>query len=120
MEYSLQATISHIGSTTDSGHYYTHIKASDGLWYRINDEEVDLVDEFDVVNNYSTYLLFYVVTDAHWTPSYFLNGPEVPVVWVSLSHFTDTHTIYLSLLPYSIPVNRYRLTRAFNLVIELS
>lgn len=80
MEYSLQATISHIGSTTDSGHYYTHIKASDGLWYRINDEEVDLVDEFDVVNNYSTYLLFYVVTDAHWTPSYFLNGPEVPVV----------------------------------------
>jgi ubiquitin carboxyl-terminal hydrolase 5/13 len=39
-KYQLRAFISHMGSSTHSGHYVAHVLRDDGKWYIFNDEKV--------------------------------------------------------------------------------
>ncbi|CAM9158953.1 unnamed protein product, partial [Bubo scandiacus] len=57
--YSLYAVLVHSGDTCHAGHYFCYVKASDGLWYKMNDASVDPCD-FDTVLGQQAYLLFYV------------------------------------------------------------
>ncbi|NWW98611.1 UBP42 hydrolase, partial [Caloenas nicobarica] len=57
--YSLYAVLVHGGGSCHAGHYFCYIKASDGLWYQMNDETVVLCD-IDVVLRQQAYLLFYI------------------------------------------------------------
>ncbi|KAK2526402.1 hypothetical protein Q9233_008172 [Columba guinea] len=57
--YSLYAVLVHGGGSCRAGHYFCYIKASDGLWYRMNDKSVDLCDS-DTVLRQQAYLLFYI------------------------------------------------------------
>ncbi|CAM9158875.1 unnamed protein product, partial [Bubo scandiacus] len=57
--YSLYAVLVHSGDTCHAGHYFCYVKASDGLWYKMNDASVDPCD-FDTVLSQQAYLLFYV------------------------------------------------------------
>uniref|UniRef100_A0A8B9Z960 Ubiquitin carboxyl-terminal hydrolase n=1 Tax=Buteo japonicus TaxID=224669 RepID=A0A8B9Z960_9AVES len=44
LSYSLYAVLVHSGNGCHSGHYFCYIKASNGLWYEMNDSSVDLCD----------------------------------------------------------------------------
>ncbi|KAK2513206.1 hypothetical protein Q9966_016203 [Columba livia] len=57
--YSLYAVLVHGGGSCHAGHYFCYIKASDGLWYHMDDETVDLCDS-DTVLRQQAYLLFYI------------------------------------------------------------
>ncbi|KAK2526410.1 hypothetical protein Q9233_008180 [Columba guinea] len=57
--YSLYAVLVHGGGSCRAGHYFCYIKASDGLWYHMNDKSVDLCDS-DTVLRQQAYLLFYI------------------------------------------------------------
>ncbi|PKK16751.1 ubiquitin carboxyl-terminal hydrolase 42-like, partial [Columba livia] len=57
--YSLYAVLVHGGGSCRAGHYFCYIKASDGLWYHMDDETVDLCDS-DTVLRQQAYLLFYI------------------------------------------------------------
>ncbi|XP_065508414.1 ubiquitin carboxyl-terminal hydrolase 42-like [Caloenas nicobarica] len=57
--YSLYAVLVHEGHSCQAGHYYCFVKASDGQWYKMNDDSVDLCD-IQTVLGQRTYLLFYV------------------------------------------------------------
>ncbi|KAK2526398.1 hypothetical protein Q9233_008168 [Columba guinea] len=57
--YSLYAVLVHGGGSCRAGHYFCYIKASDGLWYRMDDKSVDLCDS-DTVLRQQAYLLFYI------------------------------------------------------------
>ena len=49
----------HLGSTTNSGHYYCYIKNSSGIWYLMDDARVVQVSLSHVLNQ-QAYILFYV------------------------------------------------------------
>ncbi|OJT05345.1 Ubiquitin carboxyl-terminal hydrolase 36 [Trametes pubescens] len=57
--YSLYAVISHAGSGPNSGHYYAHVKGSNGAWYEMNDESV-MRQGSAPTNMRSAYMLFYI------------------------------------------------------------
>ncbi|XP_074707146.1 ubiquitin carboxyl-terminal hydrolase 17-like protein 6 [Strix uralensis] len=57
--YSLYAVLVHGGDSCDTGHYYCYVKASDGLWYEMEDDFVGGCD-IDTVLSQQAYLLFYV------------------------------------------------------------
>ncbi|XP_074701131.1 ubiquitin carboxyl-terminal hydrolase 17-like protein 6 [Strix aluco] len=57
--YSLYAVLVHQGASCLAGHYYCYTKASNGLWYVMNDNSVDRCD-IDTVLRQQAYLLFYV------------------------------------------------------------
>ncbi|KFQ21331.1 Ubiquitin carboxyl-terminal hydrolase 42, partial [Mesitornis unicolor] len=57
--YSLYAVLVHEGSSCAMGHYYCFVKASDGQWYRMDDDSVLLCDIKTVLRQ-QAYLLFYV------------------------------------------------------------
>ncbi|XP_064894641.1 ubiquitin carboxyl-terminal hydrolase 42-like [Columba livia] len=57
--YSLYAVLVHGGGSCRAGHYFCYIKASDGLWYHMDDKSVDLCDS-DTVLRQQAYLLFYI------------------------------------------------------------
>ncbi|KAK2521984.1 hypothetical protein Q9966_012938 [Columba livia] len=67
--YSLYAVLVHGGGSCRAGHYFCYIKASDGLWYRMDDKSVDLCDS-DTVLRQQAYLLFYI----SWTKGFFLTS----------------------------------------------
>ncbi|KAM6071147.1 ubiquitin carboxyl-terminal hydrolase 36-like [Chlamydotis macqueenii] len=56
--YGLYAVLVHAGTSSQSGHYYCHVKASNGQWYQMDD---DLVrpSNISVVLAQQAYLLFY-------------------------------------------------------------
>ncbi|KAM9285923.1 ubiquitin carboxyl-terminal hydrolase 42-like [Cariama cristata] len=56
--YSLYAILVHEGSSCWSGHYYCFVKASDGCWYKMDDDSVVLCD-IETVLCQCAYLLFY-------------------------------------------------------------
>ncbi|KAI0650532.1 hypothetical protein C8Q79DRAFT_1035916 [Trametes meyenii] len=57
--YTLYGVISHAGGGPNSGHYYAHVKASNGSWYEMNDESV--MRQGSVPTNMrSAYMLFYI------------------------------------------------------------
>jgi ubiquitin carboxyl-terminal hydrolase 36/42 len=57
--YSLYGVISHAGGGPNSGHYYAHVKASNGQWYEMNDESVAR-HPGPPTNMKSAYILFYM------------------------------------------------------------
>ncbi|KAK2514230.1 hypothetical protein Q9966_015817 [Columba livia] len=57
--YSLYAVLVHEGHSCQQGHYYCFVKASDGRWYKMDDESVVLCD-IQTVLGQRAYLLFYV------------------------------------------------------------
>ncbi|XP_027600559.1 ubiquitin carboxyl-terminal hydrolase 42-like [Pipra filicauda] len=56
--YSLYAVLVHSGASCHGGHYFCYTKASNGLWYRMDDESVELCS-IDTVLRQQAYLLFY-------------------------------------------------------------
>ncbi|NXF56015.1 UBP42 hydrolase, partial [Oceanites oceanicus] len=56
--YSLYAVLVHSGDSCHEGHSFCYIKASNGLWYEMNDKSVVLHD-VDTVLRQQAYLLFY-------------------------------------------------------------
>ncbi|XP_050183391.1 ubiquitin carboxyl-terminal hydrolase 42-like [Myiozetetes cayanensis] len=56
--YSLYAVLVHSGVNCLGGHYFCYTKASNGLWYRMDDESVEL-RSIDTALRQQAYLLFY-------------------------------------------------------------
>ncbi|KFQ36748.1 Ubiquitin carboxyl-terminal hydrolase 42 [Mesitornis unicolor] len=56
--YSLYGVLVHEGFSCNSGHYYCFVKASDGWWYKMNDDSVVLCNIETVLCQHA-YLLFY-------------------------------------------------------------
>ncbi|KAM7074665.1 ubiquitin carboxyl-terminal hydrolase 42-like [Ciconia maguari] len=57
--YALYAVLVHHGGSCCAGHYFCYTKASNGLWYKMNDTSVDGCG-IDTVLSQQAYLLFYV------------------------------------------------------------
>ncbi|NXJ85671.1 UBP42 hydrolase, partial [Trogon melanurus] len=57
--YALYAVLVHSGDSCSEGHYFCYTKASNGLWYKMDDTSVELC-VLDVVLAQQAYLLFYV------------------------------------------------------------
>ena len=57
--YSLYGVISHAGSGPHSGHYYAHVKASNGQWYEMNDDSVTRHNG-PPIGKKNAYILFYM------------------------------------------------------------
>ncbi|KAI0254842.1 hypothetical protein BJV78DRAFT_1279930 [Lactifluus subvellereus] len=57
--YSLYGVISHAGGGPNSGHYYAHIRASNGQWYEMNDDSVTRHPR-PPTSMKSAYILFYI------------------------------------------------------------
>ncbi|XP_041883947.1 ubiquitin carboxyl-terminal hydrolase 17-like protein B [Corvus kubaryi] len=58
LHYSLYAVLVHSGVSCYGGHYFCYTKASDGLWYQMDDESVELRC-IDTALRQQAYLLFY-------------------------------------------------------------
>ncbi|XP_027755399.1 ubiquitin carboxyl-terminal hydrolase 42-like [Empidonax traillii] len=56
--YSLYAVVVHSGDTCLDGHFFCYTKASNGLWYKMDDESVDNCGIHAVLRQ-QAYLLFY-------------------------------------------------------------
>lgn len=56
--YNLYAVLVHLGYGCDSGHYYAYVKAPNGQWYRMDDEDVQAVSLKEVLSQ-NAYMLFY-------------------------------------------------------------
>ncbi|KAK2521970.1 hypothetical protein Q9966_012924 [Columba livia] len=91
--YSLYAVLVHGGGSCRAGHYFCYIKASDGLWYRMDDKSVDLCDS-DTVLRQQAYLLFYI--RCRFWLDLMLNGPyngvhkiriSLPCCFLTVSEF---------------------------------
>ncbi|NXL82692.1 UBP42 hydrolase, partial [Leptocoma aspasia] len=59
LHYSLYAVLVHSGASCHGGHYFCYTKASNGLWYQMDDESVELRC-IDAALRQQAYLLFYV------------------------------------------------------------
>ncbi|XP_027555193.1 ubiquitin carboxyl-terminal hydrolase 42-like [Neopelma chrysocephalum] len=57
--YSLYSVVVHSGETCLAGHFFCYTKASDGLWYKMDDETMDDCDIHTVLGQ-QAYLLFYI------------------------------------------------------------
>uniref|UniRef100_A0A8C5TFA7 USP domain-containing protein n=1 Tax=Malurus cyaneus samueli TaxID=2593467 RepID=A0A8C5TFA7_9PASS len=58
LHYSLYAVLVHSGVSCHGGHYFCYTKASNGLWYQMDDESVELRC-IDTALRQQAYLLFY-------------------------------------------------------------
>jgi ubiquitin carboxyl-terminal hydrolase 36/42 len=61
-QYTLYAVISHVGTGPNSGHYYAHVKGSDGSWYQANDEVIIKTTPTTITGRRNAYMLFYIRT----------------------------------------------------------
>ncbi|CAO3619209.1 unnamed protein product [Cunninghamella blakesleeana] len=59
--YQLYAVLVHSGYGCDSGHYYAYVKAPNGKWYCMDDEDVSPVSLKEVLSQ-QAYMLFYNTT----------------------------------------------------------
>lgn len=58
--YKLYAVVCHRGQSNKSGHYYAHVKASNGKWYVADDSTIESIsDSRTVLANEHAYMLFY-------------------------------------------------------------
>ncbi|KAM6156398.1 ubiquitin carboxyl-terminal hydrolase 42-like [Erethizon dorsatum] len=57
--YVLYAVLVHTGYSCHAGHYFCYIKASNGLWYQMNDSVVSPTDIRTVLSQ-QAYVLFYI------------------------------------------------------------
>ncbi|ORX58133.1 cysteine proteinase [Hesseltinella vesiculosa] len=60
-KYQLYAVLVHLGHSCDSGHYYAYVKAPNGQWFRMDDEDVTPVTLKEVLAQ-QAYMLFYSST----------------------------------------------------------
>ncbi|KAJ3126506.1 hypothetical protein HK100_010209 [Physocladia obscura] len=56
--YNLYGVLVHAGHSCNSGHYYSYVKAPNGIWYLKNDSEVKQVSTSKVLEQ-NAYMLFY-------------------------------------------------------------
>ncbi|XP_064006513.1 ubiquitin carboxyl-terminal hydrolase 42-like [Pogoniulus pusillus] len=75
--YSLYAVLVHRGGGSASGHYFCYVKASNGLWYRMDDTSVTPCAVGTVLRQ-QAYLLFYVRCSAPDTAETTASSPESP------------------------------------------
>ena len=61
IKYRLYAVLVHSGYSSNSGHYYCYIRASNGVWYQMNDSIVSEKRCFDNSLNYNVYRPFKVL-----------------------------------------------------------
>ncbi|XP_013189447.1 ubiquitin carboxyl-terminal hydrolase 35 [Amyelois transitella] len=93
--YSLYAAVIHMGTTLDSGHYYTLAKDNDE-WHTYNDDEVAVSDESHLNNLHrasTPYILFYRRTDIEEGPAVSFEEMPTRLQESVLSHnkcFVDT------------------------------
>jgi len=73
--YSLYGVISHAGSGPNSGHYYAHVKASNGHWYEMNDDSVTRHPGSPTKMKYA-YILFYIRDRGQALQAAVTPGPE--------------------------------------------
>ena len=64
--YDLIGVLVHAGSSMNSGHYYSYVKAQNGFWFEMDDESVTNVSEKTVLRQ-KAYLLFYTLRNAPGT-----------------------------------------------------
>ncbi|XP_030323466.1 ubiquitin carboxyl-terminal hydrolase 36-like [Calypte anna] len=72
--YSLYAVLVHKGESCYLGHYFCYIKASDGLWYEMDDSSVTPCDVNTALQQ-EAYLLFYDRIEQS-------SGSQLPLAWV--------------------------------------
>ncbi|KAL9955427.1 hypothetical protein ACROYT_G036754 [Oculina patagonica] len=72
IKYRLYAVLVHSGYSSNSGHYYCYIRASNGIWYQMNDSIVRQV-AMKAVLSQQAYLLFYTKL----TPKQELKSPSL-------------------------------------------
>ena len=58
---SLIGSVSHIGPSTTSGHYISHVKVVDD-WYSCSDENITVTRFSTFSDSKECYLLFYIMT----------------------------------------------------------
>ncbi|XP_064006507.1 ubiquitin carboxyl-terminal hydrolase 42-like [Pogoniulus pusillus] len=75
--YSLYAVLVHRGGGSASGHYFCYVKASNGLWYRMDDTSVTPCAVGTVLRQ-QAYLLFYVRCSAPGTAESTAASPASP------------------------------------------
>ncbi|KAM6228848.1 ubiquitin carboxyl-terminal hydrolase 42-like [Spheniscus humboldti] len=76
--YALYAVLVHSGDSCHAGHYFCYTKASNGLWYEMNDTSVD-GRGINTVLRQQAYLLFYVrfhESVDHAMPSIYVEPPQ--------------------------------------------
>ncbi|KAM6228849.1 ubiquitin carboxyl-terminal hydrolase 42-like [Spheniscus humboldti] len=73
--YALYAVLVHSGDSCHAGHYFCYTKASNGLWYEMNDTSVD-GRGINTVLRQQAYLLFYVRSSMAITPFLALLGRQ--------------------------------------------
>ncbi|EFC49081.1 ubiquitin specific protease [Naegleria gruberi] len=56
--YSLYGVLVHSGGSSSSGHYYSFVKNSNGIWYRMDDSSVTQVSQNTALGQ-QAYMLFY-------------------------------------------------------------
>lgn len=56
--YKLYSVLVHLGYTSDSGHYYSFVRAPNDSWYKADDERVSSAQTKDALGQYA-YILFY-------------------------------------------------------------
>jgi ubiquitin carboxyl-terminal hydrolase 36/42 len=59
VNYSLYAVLIHIGFGCRSGHYYCFVKASNEVWYEVNDSSVSQASVSRVLSHNGAYILMY-------------------------------------------------------------
>ncbi|XP_062078407.1 ubiquitin carboxyl-terminal hydrolase 23 [Humulus lupulus] len=59
LKYTLYGVLVHYGWSTHSGHYYSYVRTSSGMWYSLDDSRVVQVSEKTVLEQ-KAYMLFYV------------------------------------------------------------
>ena len=57
--YRLYAVISHIGNTTQSGHYYSYIRCLNDKWFLASDKHCKEIELNEVLHNPNATMLFY-------------------------------------------------------------
>jgi hypothetical protein len=63
IKYKLIGVLVHAGGSTNTGHYFSFVRGSNGGWYRMDDDEVHQVKASSVLQQQG-YILFYVREDA--------------------------------------------------------
>uniref|UniRef100_A0A7N0U042 Ubiquitin carboxyl-terminal hydrolase n=1 Tax=Kalanchoe fedtschenkoi TaxID=63787 RepID=A0A7N0U042_KALFE len=72
--YDLYAVIVHMGSSSNSGHYYCFVRSSPSMWHEFDDSMVTRVSESHVLSQ-EAYILFYAKQGTSW----FSNVNEVQI-----------------------------------------
>ncbi|CAN8202066.1 unnamed protein product, partial [Coccothraustes coccothraustes] len=106
LQYSLYAVLVHSGVTCHGGHYFCYIKASNGLWYQMDDESVELCC-IDTALRQQAYLLFYArcsdLKIAEMASSSSLTPTNAPSF---LSHWAGSSKKVASIGPQGLPGRR--------------